>query len=64
VELTYTLESVGRSDLSGTLKQGFSAHPKIDHVTGELHAVAYQPGLEARPATRAPSPTSLRRTAR
>jgi len=47
VELTYTLESVGRSDLSGTLKHGFTAHPKIDPTTGELHAVAYQPGLEA-----------------
>ncbi len=47
VELTYTLESVGRADLSGTLKHGFTAHPKIDPVTGELHAVTYQPGLEA-----------------
>lgn len=71
VELTYTLESVGRADLSGTLKHGFTAHPKIDPVTGELHAVTYQPGLEAisylwwtRPAARAPSPTSLRRTVR
>ena len=31
-----------------TLKHGFTAHPKIDRVHGhELHAVAYQPGLEA-----------------
>jgi hypothetical protein len=38
-----TLESVARSDLSGTLKHGFTAHPKIDRVTGELHAVTYVP---------------------
>ncbi len=47
VELTYGLESVARSDLTGTLQHGFTAHPKIDSVTGELHAVTYQPGLEA-----------------
>lgn len=47
VELTYGLESVARSDLSGTLEHGFTAHPKLDSVTGELHALAYQPGLEA-----------------
>jgi carotenoid cleavage dioxygenase len=45
VELTYNLESVARSDLSGTLKHGFSAHPKFDPTTGELHVMNYQPGL-------------------
>jgi carotenoid cleavage dioxygenase len=47
VELTFNLESVARSDLGGSLPHGFTAHPKIDSVTGELHAVTYQPGLEA-----------------
>lgn len=47
VELTYGLESVARSDLAGTLPHGFTAHPKLDSVTGELHAVTYQPGLQA-----------------
>ncbi|MBV9511687.1 MAG: carotenoid oxygenase family protein [Caulobacteraceae bacterium] len=47
VELTYELESVARSDLGGTLKHGFSAHPKRDPATGEQHVVTYQPGLKA-----------------
>ena len=47
VELTYNLESVARSNLDGSLPHGFTAHPKLDSVTGELHAVTYQPGLEA-----------------
>jgi hypothetical protein len=43
-----TLESVGRSDLSGTVKHGFTAHPKIDRVTRELHAVTYvSPKIES-----------------
>ena len=45
VELTYNLESVARSDLQGTLPHGFSAHPKFDPTTGELHVMTYQPGL-------------------
>jgi len=47
VELTYNLESVARSDLGGRLVHGFSAHPKFDPTTGELHVLTYQPGLEA-----------------
>ncbi|MGC1303421.1 MAG: carotenoid oxygenase family protein, partial [Caulobacteraceae bacterium] len=47
IELTYELESVARSDLGGTLEHGFTAHPKLDPVTGELHALTYQPGLQA-----------------
>jgi carotenoid cleavage dioxygenase-like enzyme len=31
------------TDLRGSLPRGFSAHPKTDPVTGELHAVAYRP---------------------
>ena len=47
VELTDELGSVVRSDLGGTLRHGFSAHPKFDSVTGELHVLTYQPGLPA-----------------
>jgi carotenoid cleavage dioxygenase-like enzyme len=41
VELTDELETVGRNDFSGTLPGAFSAHPKVDPVTGEMHAMAY-----------------------
>ena len=41
VELTYELETIGRDDLSGTLPGAFTAHPKIDPDTGELHAMVY-----------------------
>jgi carotenoid cleavage dioxygenase len=47
VELTFGLESVAPSRLDNTLSHGFTAHPKVDSVTGELHAVTYQPGLQA-----------------
>ncbi|MGM4903344.1 carotenoid oxygenase family protein [Tardiphaga sp. 866_E4_N2_1] len=47
VELNYELESVSRSNLNGTLKNGFAAHSKLDPATGELHAMCYQPGLQA-----------------
>lgn len=47
VQLNYELESVRRSDLDGTLSNGFAAHPKLDPLTGELHAMCYQPGLQA-----------------
>jgi carotenoid cleavage dioxygenase len=47
VELTFGLESVARSNLSGSLKAGFSAHPKRDPLTGRLHVLTYQPGLSA-----------------
>lgn len=43
VEFSYELESITRSNLGG-LTRGFSAHPKEDPVTGDLHALAYQPG--------------------
>jgi carotenoid cleavage dioxygenase-like enzyme len=45
VEFSYELESIARSDLGGGLSRGFSAHPKRDPATGELHAFAYQPGV-------------------
>lgn len=41
VELTYELETVGRNDFFGTLPGAFTAHPKFDPTTGEVHAVAY-----------------------
>lgn len=41
VELTYELETVGRNDFSGTLPGAFTAHPKIDPDSGEMHAMVY-----------------------
>lgn len=41
VELSFDLETVERSDLAGTLAGAFTAHPKRDPVTGELHAITY-----------------------
>ncbi|MFV0306704.1 MAG: carotenoid oxygenase family protein [Desertimonas sp.] len=41
VELTEDLTTVGHSDLGGTLPHGYSAHPKRDPATGDLHAIAY-----------------------
>ena len=40
-ELTYELETVARSDFEGTLPGPFSAHPKRDPKTGELHVTGY-----------------------
>jgi 8'-apo-carotenoid 13,14-cleaving dioxygenase len=41
VELTYELETVGRNDFFGTLPGAFTAHPKIDPDSGEMHAMVY-----------------------
>ena len=41
VELTYELETVGRNDFFGTLPGAFTAHPKIDADSGEMHAMVY-----------------------
>ncbi len=41
VELTYELETVARNDFFGTLPGGFTAHPKVDADTGEMHAMVY-----------------------
>ena len=43
VELDAELETVGRTDLEGTLPGGLSAHPHLDPDTGELYAAAYSP---------------------
>lgn len=44
VELTYELESVRRNDFFGTLPGPFTAHPKVDPSTGEMHAMVYSWG--------------------
>ena len=44
VELDDNLATVRRSDFGGTLRAGFSAHPKRDPDTGELHAAVYGAG--------------------
>ena len=40
-ELSYELDTVCLSDFGGTLQHGFTAHPKIDPVTGDMHALCY-----------------------
>jgi carotenoid cleavage dioxygenase-like enzyme len=40
-ELAYELDTIGPCDFGGTLPGGFAAHTKLDHQTGELHAIAY-----------------------
>jgi carotenoid cleavage dioxygenase len=46
MELTEELETVTRTDFGGTLPAGFSAHPKRDPDTGELHAAVYGRDIE------------------
>jgi carotenoid cleavage dioxygenase-like enzyme len=41
VELSYELDTIAHTDFAGTLPNGFTAHPKVDPVTGDLHAMAY-----------------------
>lgn len=41
VELGYELDTVRVSNLHGTLPHSFSAHPKRDPKTGDLHVIAY-----------------------
>lgn len=40
-ELSYELDTVGATDFDGTLPGGYTAHPKRDPATGELHAISY-----------------------
>jgi carotenoid cleavage dioxygenase len=44
-ELTDELDTVGPCDFDGTLPGGYTAHPKRDPATGELHAVSYFFGM-------------------
>ncbi len=41
-ELTDDLDTVGVCDFDGTLTGGYTAHPKRDPETGELHAVSFR----------------------
>ena len=41
VELDYELETLGRNNFEGTLSGAFTAHPKIDPSSGEMHAMTY-----------------------
>ena len=41
VELGYELETLGRNNFEGTLQGAFTAHPKIDPSSGEMHAMTY-----------------------
>lgn len=41
VELSYELDTIEHCDLGGTLPNGYTAHPKVDPATGDLHAIAY-----------------------
>jgi len=38
-----TLETIGREDFGGKLKSPFTAHPKVDPVTGEMLFFGYSP---------------------
>jgi carotenoid cleavage dioxygenase len=40
-ELTPELDTLRRTAFDGALPTGFTAHPKVDPVTGELHGFAY-----------------------
>ena len=41
VELDYELETIRSNGFCDTLLNGYSAHPKYDPLTGEMHAVCY-----------------------
>jgi len=41
VELDYELETIGRNNFDGTLPGAFTAHPKVDPASGEMHAMVY-----------------------
>jgi len=47
IRLDRDLQSVANSDFSGSLKGGFSAHPRRDPLTGELHVLTYEPGKKS-----------------
>ncbi|MET0246327.1 MAG: carotenoid oxygenase family protein [Sphingomonas sp.] len=42
IELGETLESIAYDPFGGTLTHSFSAHPHLDPLSGELHAVCYK----------------------
>ncbi|NML05137.1 carotenoid oxygenase family protein [Sphingomonas sp. G-3-2-10] len=42
IELGETLESLAYNAFDGTLQHSFTAHPHLDPLTGELHAICYK----------------------
>jgi len=40
-ELGFELENLGECQFSGAQLNGYSAHPKVDPISGELHAASY-----------------------
>ena len=57
-ELTYDLDTVGPSDFGGTLPGGYTAHPKRDPASGELHAMSYYWGWGNSCSTRWSTPAA------
>jgi 8'-apo-carotenoid 13,14-cleaving dioxygenase len=47
VLLDDALGTMAYDDFGGTLRGAFSAHPHLDPLTGELHAIAYDPRVPA-----------------
>ena len=45
VELDYELETIGTDGFCDSLPNGYTAHPKYDPLTGEMHAINYAPQL-------------------
>ncbi|MEU6497759.1 carotenoid oxygenase family protein [Streptomyces sp. NPDC046984] len=43
VEISPDLARMAVWDCEGALSRGFTAHPKIDPVTGDMHAITYNP---------------------
>lgn len=43
VELSFELETIRSNGFEDSLLNGYTAHPKYDPLTGEMHAVAYAP---------------------
>ena len=43
VELDYELETIGTDGFCDSLPNGYTAHPKYDPHTGEMHAINYAP---------------------
>ncbi|HEY4331414.1 MAG TPA: carotenoid oxygenase family protein, partial [Ilumatobacteraceae bacterium] len=41
VEMSYELDTIGPNNFFGTLPGAFTAHPKVDVDTGEMHAMVY-----------------------
>ncbi|MEU9887054.1 carotenoid oxygenase family protein [Sphaerisporangium sp. NPDC051011] len=44
--LSYDLMTEARSDFGGTMGDAFTAHPRVDPLTGETHAITYTPSQE------------------